>query len=157
MSPNANDDGNYRRRMEEIAGDAAQEHAADEAFQRPEPRSSRWLVALLLAGAAAAVAAWNVSEVRSGTPPLPAYEQERSLIGVVTVLARQIEAVRGATGAYPADLDAVAPPLEGITYRRTEGGYALGAAAGNVVVTYVSDRSPRLRSERVGARTEAPR
>lgn len=157
MSPDGTDAGEYRRRMEEVADHAAQEHAADEAFQRPGPRSSRWLLALVLAGAAVGVVAWNVAEVRSGTPLLPAHEQERSLIGVVTVLARQIEAVRGATGAYPASLDAVAPPLEGITYRRTEGGYALDAVAGNVMVTYVSDRAPRLRTERVGARTEAPR
>jgi hypothetical protein len=157
MSPNANEAGDYRRKMEEVAGHAAEEQAADAAFQRPELRGSRWLVALLLAAAAVGVLAWNVNEARSGTPPLPAHEQERSLRGVLTVLARQIEAVRSATGAYPQTLDAVAPPLEGVSYRRTEGGYALEAVAGNVVVTYVSDREPRMRAGRVDAAPEARR
>jgi hypothetical protein len=148
--------------MEEVAGHAAEEHAAeeeaaDELFRRQEPGSSRWLVALLLGVAAVGVAAWNVREARSGTPPLPAYEQERSLAGVVTVLSHQIEGVRAATGAYPASLASVAPPLEGVTYRLTEGGYALEAVAGHVVVTFVSDREPQLLTGPVDATGETPR
>lgn len=149
MSPKGRDAAEQRRRMEEVAGHAAQEHAADEAFERPEPASHRWVVALVLALAAAGVVAWDVREMRSGTPPLPAPEQERSLVGVITVLSRQIEAVRRDTGVYPATLDAVAPPLEGVTYRRTEGGFALDAMAGEVLVTFVSDRNPQLLTERV--------
>jgi len=157
MSRTPKDPEEYRRRMEEVAGDAALEHAADEAFKPPEPRSSRWLAVLLLALAAAGVLAWNVREVRSGTPPLPAYEQERSLMGVVTVLARQIEGVRASTGAYPVSLEGIAPPLQGVTYRRQAGGFALEAVAGSVVVTFVSDRDPQLLTGRVGAETKAPR
>jgi hypothetical protein len=141
--------GRRQELMEQVADHAAREHAADETFERPERRSSRWVVALLLAAAALAVAAWNVREIRSGTPPLPSDEQERSLVAVLTVLSRQIEGVRSATGAFPASLDAVAPPLEGVTYRPTEGGYALEAAAGDVVVTFVSDRDPQLLTGRV--------
>jgi hypothetical protein len=157
MNQKGTDHGRQRRLMEEVAGDAAREHAEDEAFERAEPRGSRWLVALLLAVAVVGVLAWNVREIRSGTPPLPAWEQERSLVGVVTVLSRQIEAVRGTTGAYPASLAGVAPQLQGVTYRLTDGGYALEAAAGTVVVSFVSDREPRLVTARVGSPAEQRR
>jgi hypothetical protein len=146
-----------QRLMEQAADHAAREHAADEVFERPEPNRSRWGVLLLLAVIAGGVAAWNVREAGSGPPPLPIQRQEQSLVGVVTVLSHQIEGVRSATGAYPASLDAVAPSLEGVTYRRTEGGYALEALAGDVVVTFVSDRDPPLLSGRVAGATGAPR
>jgi len=157
MSAKPKDPGEYHRMMEQVADHAAREEAADQAFERAEPRGSRWVVALLLAVAAVGVVAWNVREVRSGTPPLPAREQEGSLVGVVTVLSRQIEGVRSATGSYPASLDRIAPPLAGVTYRLTEGGYALEAVAGEVVVTFVSDRAPPLLTRRVGATAEPPR
>ncbi len=146
-----------QRLMEQVADRAAREHAADEVFERAEPKRSRWGVLLLLAMAAGGVAAWNVREAGSGPPPLPLQQQEGSLVGVVTVLAHQIEGVRRATGAYPVSLDAVAPPLEGVTYRRTEGGYALEALAGDVVVTFVSDRDPPLLTGRVADAAGAPR
>lgn len=145
--------GRRQERMEQVADYAAREHAADETFERPEPRSSRWVVVLLMAVVAVGVVAWNVREVRSGTPPLARDAQERSLVAVVTVLSRQIERVRSATGAFPAGLDAVAPPLDGVTYRRTEGGYALEAVAGDVIVTFVSDRDPQLLTGRVADAT----
>lgn len=157
MSRKGKDPSQHRREMEEVAGHAAEEHAADELFQRPEARSSRWPVALLLGVAAAGVVAWNVREARSGTAPLPAYEQERSLTGMVTVLARQIEGVRAATGAYPASLERVAPPLEGVSYRLTDEGYELEAVAGNVVVTFVSDRDPQIVAARVALPPGGPR
>ena len=157
MSPNRKHAGDYQRMMEQVADHAAKEHDADELFERPEPRSSRWVVVLLLAVVAVGVVAWNVREVRSGTPPLPAHEQEQSLAGVVTVLSRQIEGIRSATGSYPVSLHGIAPPLEGVTYRRTEGGYTLEAVAGEVVVTFVSDRAPQLLAGRVRATAETPR
>lgn len=149
--------GRRQELMEQVADHAAREHAADEVFERPEAKSSRWIVVLLLAVAAVGVVAWNVREVRSGTAPLPPDAQERSLVAVVTVLSRQIEGVRSATGAFPASLDAVAPPLDGVTYRRTEGGYALEAVAGDVMVTFVSDRDPQFVTGRAAIDRGAPR
>jgi hypothetical protein len=157
VSAKGTDPGEYRRRMEQMADHAAREEAADQAFERPEPRGSRLAVALGLAAVVVGVGVWNVRVARSLTPPLPAYEQERSLVGVVTVLARQIEGVRSTTGSYPASLDRIAPPLDGVTYRRTDGGYALEAVAGNVVVTFVSDRNPPLLTGRVTAQAEGTR
>lgn len=157
MSPNAKDPAEYQRRMEEVAGDAAREHAADEAFEREPSRGSRLGVAVVLALALAGVLVWNVRIARMGTPPLPTYEQERSLMGVVTVLSRQVEAVRASTGAYPASLDAVAPPLDGVTYRLTAGGYQLEAVAGDVVVTFMSDRDPQMVAGRVATPAGGPR
>ncbi|MHB1193254.1 MAG: hypothetical protein ACYC6F_09425 [Longimicrobiales bacterium] len=158
MTSGRNDPSGRRQElMEQVADHAARDHAADETFERPEPRSSRWVVVLLLAVVAVGVVAWNVREVRSGTPPLAPDAQERSLVAVVTVLSRQIEGVRSATGSFPASLDGVAPPLGGVTYRRTEVGYALEAAAGDVVVTFVSDRDPQLLTGRVADAAEGPR
>ncbi|HSW28071.1 MAG TPA: hypothetical protein VLH75_01140 [Longimicrobiales bacterium] len=149
--------GRRQKLMEQVADHAAREHAADEGFERPEHRSLRWVVVLLLAAVAVGVVAWNVREVRSGTPPLAPDAQERSLVAVVTVLSRQVERVRSATGAFPVSLAAVAPPLDGVTYRRTEGGYALEAVAGDVVVTFVSDRDPQLLTGRVADVPGGPR
>lgn len=157
MSSMTKDPAEYQRRMEEVVGDAAREQAEDEAFQREPSRGSRVGVAVILVLALAGVLVWNVRLARMGTPPLPSSEQERSLVAVVTVLSRQLEAVRASTGAYPASLDAVAPPLDGVTYRLTAGGYELEAVAGEVVVSFVSDRDPRIVAGRVAAPAGGPR
>jgi len=153
MSGRKGDAADQQRRMDEMVDEAVQHVEADQAGEPRQPERSRLGVLVLLVLAAAAVGWWNVRVARQGVPPLPDYRQETALMGVVTVLSRQIESVKDETGAYPVTLDGIAPPLEGISYRRTEGGYALEAVAGSVVVTYLSDRIPQIHAARVASDT----
>lgn len=157
MSRKGKDAGEYRRLMEEVVDQAVLYEASDRPPPPKEPQAARWVVFTILAGAAVAVAAWNVSLARAVAPPLPAHEQEAALRGVVTVLSRQIETLRGTTGAYPATLDPVAPPLDGVTYQRADSGFVLEAAAGKVVVTFDSRRDPPIRVGRAGDAAGVPR
>jgi hypothetical protein len=149
MNSRSTDGRGEQRRMDEVVDEALQHVEADQAVEPKPAERSRLGALVLLVFAAAAVGWWNVRVARQGVPPLPDYRQETALMGVVTVLSRQVENVHSATGAYPATLDGLAPPLEGISYLRTEGGYALEAVAGGVRVTFQSDREPQFQTGRV--------
>lgn len=131
--------------MRRLVDQVAEREAAEGALpSRTRPRGRATGLFAVVAALAMAVAGWNVYLVRSGTPPLAAGQQEAALAGVLYVLSVQLDQWRGIHGSYPSTLDGLAPPLRGVTYRRTENGYEISAASGGVVVTHRSDQDARL-------------
>jgi len=111
-----------------------------------------WPLVAFLAVAGVAVTLWNVRALEPDARPLPAKRQRAELAGMLYVLAAQVEATKERTGAYPATLDAVAPPLDGVVYRREAEGYVLEATAGGVTLSYRSGDDPAVQIGRASCR-----
>jgi len=124
----------------EAAVDGALQQAAavDEATLEPPRRRSKGKILALLLIPLVVTTSWGVWTLTRPVQPLEPQAQEASLAGVLYILSQQLEAHLAEQGVYPASLDAVSPPLGGVTYVLEGEGYVLEATANGVELSYAS-------------------
>lgn len=121
--------------------DVAREHAKDreeaQSTEAPPPKSKGRILTLLLIPLVLTTS-WSVWSLTRPAPPLAPQVQEASLAGILYVLAQQLDRHHAENGSYPASLDEISPPLDGITYSLEEDGYLLEATANGMELSYGS-------------------